>query len=434
MIEILSRGLPVIGYVKIGQASEKASKLKGAPMKFDHLEVTGRQRDPEGRLFLDPFATADLIAKGAATCGGCERARELAKIYDEPLFEKGLPTQLPILLPYDELELNLPNRLAYYKGRTAYCTGDGIQAQRIPLDEKGGPAGPAAPFGPCGSACPDFQARRCKPHAKLRFVLGTQENVGGCYEFVTTSWNSLRNLVESLRLIQTMTRGKLAWVPLRFEIGPQTVQPRSGGPTNTAWIARVTFPGTPRELLASVREHLAVEAPMHAEIRRLEAVARGESQWTETPEEIELHRQEFVTGDEEEGAEPDPAPDPQPGPAAPPAEPELPLAADPVDQPDPHQSTATGPATEAQKAELGRAAANRAEALFEGAAIAEQKCLYASPQELTLALKSRALVVFNLKGVKQLPAAAVAPMIEYWQRCELDPEGKLVDGSDGTAF
>jgi len=72
-IRILGSGLPVVGYIKIGQASEKTSKLKGAPYRFDHIEITGRQRDAEGRLFLDPFATAKLIEQGAATCGGCER-------------------------------------------------------------------------------------------------------------------------------------------------------------------------------------------------------------------------------------------------------------------------------------------------------------------------------------------------------------------------
>ena len=71
-----------------------------------------------------------------------------------------------VLLPYNELELNLQSRLAYYKGRTAYCTGDGEEAMRLEIvgKEKGKDRyGAAQPHSPCGNQCPDF-LKRCKPN------------------------------------------------------------------------------------------------------------------------------------------------------------------------------------------------------------------------------------------------------------------------------
>lgn len=427
-IRILGQGLPVVGYIKIGEASSKSSKLKGAPVKHDHLEITGRQRDAEGRLFLDPFATRKLIESGAPTCGGCDRSKHLAQVYDEPLFEKGLPTALPILLPYDSIDLDLPHRLALYRGRTAFCTGDGEQAMRLAqigkrqVDGKEVPIyGAPEPFGPCGPTCPDFVARRCKPHGKLRCVIATQQSVGGCYEFVTTSWNSLRNLVESLRMIQAATRGKLAWIPLRFELSPQTVQPREGGRANVAYVARVTFPGSPRELLGVVAEMLQVEAPLHAEIRQLEATIRGETQWNETAEEIEAHRAEFATGDDDViDVEPEPeAPEP---------------AREPESSAEAPAPPPTGPASQAQLDEVSAAALDRGVDLFEAQAAAEKPCAYATAADVTFALKIAALEAFGLKG-KTIPAAAVRPLCEFFGRCELDDDGKLVSGdADGGPF
>jgi hypothetical protein len=245
-IKDLRQGLPVVGYAKIGEAMLMQALIEG----------------------------------GAKTCGGCKRSEALG-------FEGGLPTQLGIFLPYNDLELNFPTRHAYFRGRTAYCTGDGEQAQRLKItgtkkvSGRDTPVyGPAEPHEGCGSLCPDRESRRCKPNARLRFVLGIQENVGGCFEFRTTSWNSTANIVASLEMLRTWTGGILQGFPLLFEIGPQTVQPKDGGPANIAQIARVTFPGGPEKLLAAVQESLQIRAPVIAEIRKLEAsIERGE--WEE---------------------------------------------------------------------------------------------------------------------------------------------------------
>lgn len=302
-IRILGKGLPAVGFCKIGEPdSAKDPQRKGAPQKWDHFELTGRERDAHGKLCVDVDITLALLRAQShdgkpalRTCGGCSRSKWLAEQIGVPEFEHGLPVELPVLLPYDDLELNLPHRLVYYKGGTAFCTGDGESAQRLEIkgtrkvdgrdvEDYGAPKD----WSPCGNACPDFNQQNgkrpnCMPTARLRFLLGLQASVGGCYEFRTRSWNSIRNLVESFEMIQTVTGGSLAWIPLWLEVGPQTVQPRSGR-ANTAWIVRASYRGTPQKLLEEVRGNLQLRAPILREIRQLEAMASRE--WKMTPEEI----------------------------------------------------------------------------------------------------------------------------------------------------
>jgi hypothetical protein len=304
MIKILGTGLPVIGYAKFGGRSPKDSRLKGAPVKYDHIELTGRERDTEGRLIPDLELMRELCEHpDITTCGGCARSKELK-------FKDGLPTRLPIRLPYNSLDLNFPNRLALYRGGTAFCVGDGETAERLQVLREGdGQApvfGPPEEYGPCGAECPDFQSRRCKPNARLQFVLETQQNVGGCFQYKTTSWNSIRNIVGSLEAIQSITGGMLNWIPLFFEMSPQTVQPKSGGRANIAYIARVTHPGSPQQLLEAVKGTLEIRAPLIGEIRKLEASIESRAAWAETPVEGEDFEGEFYP---EGGDDPDaPAP------------------------------------------------------------------------------------------------------------------------------
>jgi len=307
-IKILRKGLPVIGYAKIGIPTTKDSRWKGAPRKLDHIELTGRERGSDGDLLPDVKLLERLVeSEHIPTCGGCARSKELAQTTGIRVFaERGLPRRLPIMLPYSSMELNLPNSLTWWRGKVPYCVGDGEKAMRrteTPVTDNRGNQkmrdgrpevrfGPAVEHTPCGEACPEFRVR-CKPFGKLRFILATQENVGGCFEFHTTSWNSLANITESLEFIQTVTGGVLAWIPLFFEVSAQTVTAQDSGMSSTAFIARVTYPGSPQQLLEAVTQQLELRAPMLGQIRQLEASIRGEAQWSETPEEIAELRREF---------------------------------------------------------------------------------------------------------------------------------------------
>jgi hypothetical protein len=292
MIKGLGSGLPNIGYAKIGIGTPKDDKkTRGAPIKFDHIELTGRERDRAGRLIPDLDIMRELVEHEAiTTCGGCDRSKELG-------FKDGLPTRIPIRLPYADLELNVSTRMAMYRGGTAFCTGDLETAQRLEVQGEGTAKprfGAPQPHGPCGPGCPDFEATptRCKPNTRFQFILGIQKCVGACYEFRTTSWNSTRNLVNSLRWIETETGGFLKGVPLFFEVSRQTVQPKSGGAATTAFVARVSFPGTTDQLVEAALENLKIRAPIMREIRRLEAsIERGD--WTESEVEAAAIEAEF---------------------------------------------------------------------------------------------------------------------------------------------
>ena len=322
-IKILRKGLPVIGYAKIGIPTAKDSRWKGAPRKLDHIELTGRERGSDGELLPDVKLLERLVqSEHIPTCGGpqggCERSKELARSTGISIFaERGLPRRLPIMLPYSSMDLNMPNHLTWWRGKVPFCVGDGEAAMRrteIALYERDGRTpkmrhgkpeiqfGPAVEHLPCGSACPEFRVR-CKPFGKLRFILATQESVGGCFEWHTTSWNSLANITESLEFIATITGGVLAWIPLFFEVSAQTVTAQESGQSSTAFIARVTYPGNPQQLLESVTEQLQLRAPMLGQIRQLEATIRGETPWNETPEEIAALRREFDPDAPEEPVE-----------------------------------------------------------------------------------------------------------------------------------
>lgn len=312
-IKILRKGVPVVGFLKLGSNTVATQGKKSHPYKFDHVEITGKDRDKHGNLIPDVELMQQIVDTGhVKTCAGCARSKALG-------FQDGLPTQVPILIPYDDLELAFPNRLAYYRGRTAYCVGDGEIAQRLTVtgkrQNKGGGEtmvyGPPADHGPCGSDCPDFEARRCKPNGKLRLVLGVRDTVGTVMEFRTTSWASIPNIQNGLEEIARATGGIIAGIPLMFEITEEAVRPKDGAPAGKAFIARVVPLVGRQELLQQASEMLRLREPLVREVRALEASISRDRIWDETPDEIEAHTREFYAdGDASEvsAAEPEPAP------------------------------------------------------------------------------------------------------------------------------
>lgn len=315
MIHRARKGLPVVGFIKIGQPTTKDSARKGAPEKFDHLEFTGTSRDKHGRLEPDIDLIQKILAQGVPTCGGCERSEVLADWFKVPALKEGLPTRCGVFFPYDDLALTFPHDLFYFRGSHVYCKGDMRQAERREVlgekeinGKKVKQFGAFHPHGPCGAECPDFQERRCKPYAKLKCVLTAQENVGGCYEFRTTSWTSLGNIMDGLEFIQTCTGGILRWIPLQLDVVRTTVTVRATGMRTKPYVLQVTYPDGPQQLRRHVAEMLQVEAPIMAEIKQLEATLVGERAFEEleTPVEVDHVRREWppeVTGD----PEPEPA-------------------------------------------------------------------------------------------------------------------------------
>lgn len=300
-IKILSKGLPLAGYLKLGESGGEQNGRQRPPVKFDHWEVTGTERDVNGALLPDAALLERLVSSGhVRTCGGCERSQRLAQQLGIGVFaERGLPREIPILLPYDDLALSLQHSLSWFRGSAQFCRGDGEQAERRTITRNARNEETFGPFqthAPCASGgCPEFAEdaagnRKCKPLGRLRVMIGVQQRVGQAYEFRTTSWNSLRNLQESLEQIQLVSGGVLQYVPLFLECAPQRIS-RPGGRTTTHMIAKISFRGTPNELLSTVHESLRLRAPLIENVRRLEASITR--RWEPDEAEVRALRREF---------------------------------------------------------------------------------------------------------------------------------------------
>jgi len=277
---MLRRGGPVNGYLKIGANHPKKSKGKGAPYKFDHIEITNRTRDDDGNLIPNLKAMTKVLKDDptAPTCGGCARSKKLG-------FPDGLPRRVGILITRNDIDLAFPNRHAWYKGKTLVCkgNGDGSIAQRRapgkPKKVKGKNVktwGDYAPHEPCGHACDQFQSRECKLNGKLRCQVAVDVKVGGSIEFRTTSWGSVSNIQDSLEMISEMTGGWIAWIPLWFEINEEWVRPMGGEPAQKAWIAQISsaVEGGPNELLEAANAILKLRGA-RSEGRSADGLARG---------------------------------------------------------------------------------------------------------------------------------------------------------------
>ena len=92
--------------------------------------------------------------------------------------------------------------------------------------------------------CPQFQAKQCRPVMNLQFMLPQVPGIG-VWQLDTSSWNSIRNVLDGIELIKSITGGTIGMIPLRLSVVPLVVQPREGDtpqPKKTVWVLRLTSP------------------------------------------------------------------------------------------------------------------------------------------------------------------------------------------------
>jgi recombination directionality factor gp3-like protein len=217
-IKNLSRGLAVIGYIKIGKKGELKKSINSLefrqPKKLDHFEIVTREVDESDNFKSDA---------------------EMMKILGNK------PTDIQIMFQYDQIDLNFPHFLAAYKGSKLYCRGNGDKAIR---DGKEIICDPLT--------CPIYQRKegdkkiQCKPQGKLYAILPQKNMIGGVFAFKTTSWESIRNIISSLELISTMTGGILAGLSLKLKLIPTRDQTPTGISVN--YKVAVVYEGKPQEL------------------------------------------------------------------------------------------------------------------------------------------------------------------------------------------
>ena len=226
-IQNLVPGLPERGKIKIGMKGPERTSAQGnkfqPPMKLDHFIVTTMVRGPDGNLLRDP---------------------EAHRVYGEK------PTRLNVRLLFDDLELNFQSRRAAYKGKTLWCSGDGVNAWRL----KDGSNERECRVCPCPLADPAYDGRdprqgpKCKINGKLAVILDGVGGVGGVYRFRTTSYNSTVGLLSTLAFLKRITGGALAGIPLDLTITPKAVTDPINGAAQTVYVVSLEYQGTMPEL------------------------------------------------------------------------------------------------------------------------------------------------------------------------------------------
>lgn len=207
-----------MGYIKIGKKGEMKKSVNNIeyrqPKKLDHFEIVTREVDDSDNFKTDA---------------------EMMKLLGDK------PTDIHIMLQYDQIDLNFPHYLAAYKGSRLFCRGNGEIAIR---DAKEIVCDPLT--------CPIYQKKQadqklqCKPQGKLYAILPQKNMIGGVYAFKTTSWESIRNIISSLELISALTGGILAGLILKLKLIPTRDQTPTG--TTTNYKVAVVYQGKPQEL------------------------------------------------------------------------------------------------------------------------------------------------------------------------------------------
>jgi hypothetical protein len=236
MIKNLTPTLMERGKIKIGKLGPerptKYNKKFQPPVKLEHFSITTMERGEDGNLIED---------------------RDLMKIYGHA------PKEIPVMLLYDDLDLNFATRYACYAGKQCVCSGDGETATR--LDRNTGKES-SVPC-PCELLDPQYTGKtKCKPNGCLSVVIQGAQSVGGVWKYRTTGWNSVNAILSSLMLIRTITAGVLSNIPLVLRMAPRTSpDPRTGATRkyNVVWIE---YPGSPAQL-KSAGLKIAMERETH---------------------------------------------------------------------------------------------------------------------------------------------------------------------------
>jgi hypothetical protein len=283
-IKNLLSGLAERGKIKIGNKGETRKGSNGdyqLPQKLDHFLITTTARGGDGN-FLRDAALHNMLG------------------------EK--PVEIPVVLLYDDIDLNFQTRYCAYVGRTAWCSGDGEQAERI--REGGGRV-----IVPC--TCERVEQTykgpdKCKPNGKLSVIIQGAEVVGGVWVFRTTSFHTIRGILSSLALIQRITGGPLAGIPLMLTLAPRTVADPNTGKNQTVYIVSLEFRGSMESLqdrgysalLTRQQHHVRIEA-IEEDARRMLA-ANPRSFGAPAPDEVDDDIDEFYpeTSDVEAQGEP----------------------------------------------------------------------------------------------------------------------------------
>ena len=248
MIKNLCPGLVELGKIKIGNKGAIRKSQSGsdwqAPQKLDHFLITTNERGADNNFILDD---------------------SLHKVFGES------PKQIAVRLIYDDISLNFATRYICYYGKTVFCSGDGEEAQRLQKD------GSTKPITcPCERQDPKYTGEdgkgkgKCKINGILSVIIDGAQAVGGVWKFRTTSYNSVVGILSSLALIQRITGGRLAGIPLMMTVSPKSVANPLDGKQQTIYVVGLQYAGTIDTLRDAGYQIAITEAKHGISMKRIE--------------------------------------------------------------------------------------------------------------------------------------------------------------------
>ena len=249
----LSPTLFEAGRVKIGMKGEKRQSQGGgtwqAPVKLDHFVITKNNRDATGNFVRDE----ELMAR-------------LTKDAD------GKIRKIPIVLLYDDINLNFISSYTCYMGTSLMCRGDGHNANEAVI-QQGKLVGWAGRDCTCPRSEFGYEGKdKCKLTGRLQFVVRGNERLGGVHTIRTTSVHSVRAIQSALLLFKSMTGGTLAGIPLELSVNPRQVNDPTGK-AQTVYVLGLEFVGDMNRLRNETHERLLDNAKFGISIKDVEREA-----------------------------------------------------------------------------------------------------------------------------------------------------------------
>lgn len=228
--------LPEVGKIKIGRKGKWRTDKQGnkkfqQPERLKNFIVTSLERDENNNLVIDD---------------------EIHKLLGDKSKEHNGLKVLPIKLPYISLPLNFQSRFSCYDGKSLWCSGNGVKAQR---SVKSG----ADPFAtetvdcPCAKGLPGYTERdRCKFTCRLSCLISGIQQVGGVWIFRSTSYHTTKNIQSALIYINLLTQGVMNGIDLQLFLIPKTVPSadKNGKVANRSILTvGIRYPGEEQELI-----------------------------------------------------------------------------------------------------------------------------------------------------------------------------------------
>lgn len=212
-LSILKPRLAEGGKVKIGglgaERTGKSGRRYRTPERYDHFVITKTIRTAQGENFVVDQQLMDEVAKDPRNWVPAldKNGKPILDDKDQP---KKKIVRIPVLFDSDLLDETFPTRLAAYHGRRLFCAGTGdpsVPAVRGIFEKRGEQSvrtGSKPHPCPCGLLEEEIRGVRCKPNGTLWFTIlaGERTTLGIRHSFRTNSWNSLRETIASLEILQ----------------------------------------------------------------------------------------------------------------------------------------------------------------------------------------------------------------------------------------